>query len=375
MGERVRVLHVVWEMRRAGAEMRTLELFSYADRSRFHLDVCSLSGRDAELDDDVRRLGCEVYRVRRDCRFSRRFAELLCKGRYDVVHSQVNLSSGFVLRIARKCGVPIRIAHLRNSRLTRRHGPIAALYGELMRIWIRRCATHVVSVSEGAMETAWEPRWREDPHCRVVYDGLDVAPYEAPRDRAGVRGEFGWHEGCRVLVHVGRAHPQKNHPRLIRIFRAVAEMRQEARLLLVGDLSGPLGTRAKRAITALGLEDKVVCAGVRGDVPRLLLGSDMLLFPSRWEGLPGAVLEACAAGLPVLASDTPGIPEIARRFRGVRMLSLSEPDETWAKAADEILSAGPPSGREWTDWNATPFSIGAHVAAMQEIWAGAETAE
>jgi len=331
--------------------------------------VCSLSGREAELDEDVRRLGCGVYRVPRDARFGQRFAEFLRARDYHAVHSQVNLSSGFILRIAHQCGVPVRIAHLRNSRLSRRRGPIAAVYGALMRSWIRRHATHIVSVSEGAMESAWDRHWRKDPRCQVVYDGLDVAPYDAPRDARGVRREFGWHDDCRVLVHVGRAHAQKNHLRLVRIFRAIADRCPDARLLLVGDMAGPLGQRVKQTVAALGLEDTVAFAGIRGDVPRLLLGSDMLLFPSLWEGLPGAVLEACAAGIPVLASDIPGIPEIAQRFRGVRLLSLDATDERWAEAAAEILDAGPPEGREWTDWDATPFSIAAHVAAMQAIWA------
>ena len=74
----------------------------------------------------------------------------------------------------------------------------------------------------------------------------------------------------------------------------------------------------REAVERRGLAAKVTFAGERADVPRLLKAFDVLLFPSKWEGLPGAVLESCAAGLPVVASDIPGVLEIGRHFPTVR---------------------------------------------------------
>ena len=78
----------------------------------------------------------------------------------------------------------------------------------------------------------------------------------------------------------------------------------------------------KERFRALGVLDRVRFSGERQDIPRLLKGADLFLFPSLWEGLPGALLEACAAGTPVLASDIAANREVAEVFPGIRLLGL-----------------------------------------------------
>ena len=80
--------------------------------------------------------------------------------------------------------------------------------------------------------------------------------------------------------------------------------------------------------------------GVRDDVPQLLKTADVLLLPSIHEGLPGVVLEACASGTPVLASDLPGVREIASRLPLVRYLPLTAADEEWADSGAGTVERG-----------------------------------
>jgi glycosyltransferase involved in cell wall biosynthesis len=92
-------------------------------------------------------------------------------------------------------------------------------------------------------------------------------------------------------------------------------------------------------IAELELEQAVLLCGERNDIPRLLTAADVMIFPSHWEGLPGAVLEACAVGMPVVASRLPSIGEIAARVEGVSCVSLAAPDEEWAAAVQTAFQA------------------------------------
>jgi glycosyltransferase involved in cell wall biosynthesis len=86
------------------------------------------------------------------------------------------------------------------------------------------------------------------------------------------------------------------------------------------------------------VEGRVHFLGVRDDVPQLLMISDLMLFPSLWEGLPGAVLEACAAGTPVLASDIPGVVELKQDFSEIYCINLKESDNHWVMKVKSLLN-------------------------------------
>jgi len=208
-----------------------------------------------------------------------------------------------------------------------------------MRYWIDRYATSILAVSEGAMASSWGPKWVTDPRCQVIYNGLDLSAFEKPLDLRGVLGEFKLPEDSHLYIHVGSMSPAKNHLRLISIFSTILRHEPMARLILVGRGNNGIEQRVRSWVEELGISDQVVFAGERHDVPRLLKAADMMLFPSLREGLPGVVLEACAAGTPVLASDLPGVREIAAHLPLVHYLSLNASDEEWALEACRIFGS------------------------------------
>jgi glycosyltransferase involved in cell wall biosynthesis len=344
-GQPSRILHVVNRMDRGGAEMRTMEVLRRLDRRRFPLHFCALSGREGEFDDEIRRLGGHVHPLSRIAPgFAGRFRALLRRHRFDAVHAQVLYFSGYVLRLAAGCGVPVRLVQLHNTRPARRSGPARWLAHRLLRRWIDRYATDVVGVSRGVLTSVWGPGWSSDPRCRVVYNGVETAPYRAAGDRSGVRREFGFNGGAPVCLHVGRMLPQKNHLRLAAIFAALLCRRPDARLLVVGEGGNDVERQLRRRIGQLGIRDQVVLCGRRADVPRLMKAADALLLPSRWEGLPGVVQEACIAGTPVVASALPGVGELAERLSGIYQLALNEPDSRWAEVVAGVLDRPVPEG-------------------------------
>jgi glycosyltransferase involved in cell wall biosynthesis len=331
----VKVLHVLRQMNRGGAEIRLLELMDRFNPREFVVDVCAHSGLPGTLDAEVRARGGEVIPLRLDARFPARFIRLLRRGGYSVVHSHVLYASGAILALAHGAGVPVRVAHIHCTHDGHPATLRRRLQRRLMRHLMDRHATDIVACGEGAMEAIWGPDWQSDPRCRVIYASIDLTKYEQPGQDAGLRAELGVPPAARLFLHLGResADDQKNHRRLLSVFREIRALAPDAVLVLAGaGTDNPSGESA-RAIQEFGLQDGVRALGVREDVPRLLKAADAMLLPSRYEGLPAVVLEACAVGVPVLGSDLPGVREIAARLSLVRYLPLSASDRQWAEAA------------------------------------------
>jgi glycosyltransferase involved in cell wall biosynthesis len=366
----ITILHVFGCMNRGGAEMRTLEVMRRLDRNKYRFWFCSLSGLPGELDQEIRLLGGEVFYLPLRKGFSANLVKLLRSGEIDAVHSHVHFFSGYILRVASASGIPVRIAHFRNT--NDGGGSLRKVAQNLlMRYWIGRHATHILAVCKGAMAAAWGRNWERDPRCRVIYNGFDISIFAASPERLEVRREFCLPDDAKICIHVGRMAEAKNHQRLLKIFQQIAIREPFAQLLLVGRGGNEVENALRSNIEQSGLGDRIHMAGERADVPRLLQAADLLIFPSKWEGLPGAVIEACAAGLPVLASILPGTEEIASHFPHlVQLLSLEKDDREWCERAISLLA-----GRKnrTTEGVADRFQHGAFsmdrcLAQLDEVW-------
>ena len=369
-----KILHVFGRLVRGGAQMRTVDLLRHVDPARFEMHFLTLSDVQNDFDREVRLLGGFVHRIAfGPVRFPLQFGKLVRRHGFDVVHSHIHLQSGFVVRQANRLHVPTRIVHFRSSRSGSRAGPVRFLQRAVLRNWIRRHATSILSVGEGAMDAVWGPLWRDDPRCSVVYSGLDPATFDGPRQVGEVRREFGFPEGSPLVIHAGRFVREKNHLRLLNVFNTLHRRRPDVRLLMVGWDPAGISETVEQRIRDLGLIGRAAVSGERRDIPRLLKAADLLILPSLWEGLPGVVLEAAAAGTPVLASDLPGVGEIAAHLPRIRRLSLDQPDESWAKVASELIDESPDAElrREARQCFAHGvFTMDRYARAMTEIWDG-----
>jgi glycosyltransferase involved in cell wall biosynthesis len=367
-GGPLRVLHVLGGMNPGGVEMRLLELMRRLCPQEFRVDICALSGREGLLDGDVRARGGAVFPLALDAHFPRRFVRLLRRNRYRVVHSHVLYASGVVLALAAYAGVPVRIAHFRATEDGCR--PTIARWARraVLQALIDRCATDIVGCGEGAMDAVWRPGWRDDDRCRIIYNAVDPARFSAPVDRTSTRREIGVPGDARLFIHVGRDDVLKNQRRVTAIFARLRQLDPGAWLVLAGPgTTDPAGETA-RAIAQLRDPRHIVALGARHDVPRLLKAADALLLPSLSEGLPGIVLEARASGLPVLASDLPGVREIASRLPGVRYLPLSAGDGEWAGAAVALARDHGPETAAHQALRNSVFHVDCAVDAHRRLW-------
>lgn len=333
----IRILHIFGRMDRGGAEMRTLDLMRNIDRSKYQLEFCALSGLVGDLDEDIRALGGAVHYCKLSPNFVIKFRRLLRRVEPDVVHSHVQFTSGFILRLAAAEGIAVRIAHFRATGSAQKTSLRQHAQYWLFRRWLNQFATRIVAVSQGALEYSWLRFYPSDERCGVIYNGIDSVLYEEDTDRTAVLEEFGLPTVAKILIHVGRFAPEKNHTKLVEIFHQIHLWDPDIYLLLVGQGENELERKIRERCKQLGLIDRVIFAGLRRDIPRLMKSADVLVFPSTHEGLPGAVLEACAAGLPVVGSDIPGIREIQCRLPRVHCIPVSESNKQWASLVMQEL--------------------------------------
>jgi glycosyltransferase involved in cell wall biosynthesis len=333
----LRILHVVHEMDWGGTETWLMHVLRHIDRDRFCTNFLVHTDLPGVYDEEIRSLGAEIVLCTtpssRLWTYARSFKQILReRGPYDVIHSHVHHYSGYVLGLARQAGVPIRIAHshTNTSEVDKSAGTSRRIYLNMMKRWIDKNSTGGLAVSRQAASALFGTAWEADPRWRVHYCGIDLEPFQVTADPVTTRAELGIPADAFVVGHVGRFHELKNHAFLVHVTATIAKREPNMRLLLIGD--GPSRSAIERQVADIGIADKVIFAGERSDVPRLMLGAmDVFVFPSLLEGLPLACVEAQAAGLPSVLSDTV-TKEVDVYQPLIRRLPLTESPSAWAEA-------------------------------------------
>ena len=332
----IRILQVVGGMNRGGIETWLMHVLRNIDRDRFQMDFLVHTEKPCPYDDEVRALGSKIIPCLKPSKpwlyasnFNRIWEEY---GPYDIVHSHVHYFSGYVLYLAKQAGVTLRIAHSHNdtSSAEAKAGLARRLYLTLMKFLIARYATLGFGCSCKAATDLFEPSWEKDGRWQILYYGIDLTSFCQPVDPIAVRSELGIPVDAFVIGHVGRFEEQKNHRFLIDIVAEIAKREPKMHLLLIGD--GSMRSAIEQKVVQKGLANHVTFAGLRPDVPRLMLGAmDLFLLPSIHEGLGLVLIEAQAAGLPCVFSDV--VPEEVDLVKPlVQRISLSKSATDWAEA-------------------------------------------
>ena len=163
----------------------------------------------------------------------------------------------------------------------------------------------------------------------VINNCIDLEKYKFhPTDKLQIRKLLGIPENAYVIGNVGRFYEQKNHVFLVKLFKEIIKIKPDAYLLLIGD--GILKEMIINDLESASLSNNYLILSNRDDIPELLFSMDIFVFPSLYEGLPLALLEAQAAGINCVVSDK--IPDAACVTELVKKLKLDEPIENWINA-------------------------------------------
>jgi glycosyltransferase involved in cell wall biosynthesis len=169
---------------------------------------------------------------------------------------------------------------------------------------------------------------------RVIRNGIDFSNYAAPRDTRAIRESLNIPQGAAVIGTIGRLTEIKRQEVLLKAFTTLSKTIPAAHLLLVGD--GPLRRELEQLAGSLNIAARVHFAGYQADTAPYLHAMNVFVLPSRSEGTPQSILEACIAHIPVIASRVGGIPEVIRHDE-TGLLFESGDEQSLAKLLIELL--------------------------------------
>lgn len=247
-------------------------------------------------------------------------------GPYDILYSNGVLNNGLNVFYGYLLGIPKRISHCHSSNSGRGGGAISKAYEWLMKQLTKRFATLYLSCGEAAGVYLYGRKLYKASGIEIP-NGVDADSLRIrPEIRETYRKQLGIGRTVKVYGIVARFSREKNHVRLLKIFRKIREINPDSVLLLIGDgeTRGPIET----AVSDLGLSDSVFLLGRRNDIPGLLWAMDYFVLPSEFEGVPVSLIEAQAAGLKCIVSDT--VSKEVDVTGSVCFFDLAQPDEALA---------------------------------------------
>lgn len=301
MGSPLRVLHVVVNMNRGGAETLIMNLYRNIDRSKVQFDF--LTCNKGVFDEEIKEMGGRIHRIPYVTSVGHQgYIKSLQKffqenQNYRIVHSHMDKMSGFVLKAAKNKNVPVRIAHSHNT--SSEGGPTAKLYKWYAGKQISDNANELYACSNAA--AYWLFKKKADS-VKILKNGIEQQKFTfTPSIREKVRSSLGIKKDTLLLGHVGRFSLQKNHMFLLELFAEYRKRNSKAKLMLVGD--GALKGKIMEKMRELRIEEDVLLLGIRSDINELLQAMDVFVFPSFHEGLPVTLIEAQGAGIPCVISD------------------------------------------------------------------------
>ncbi len=302
------VCHVVHGLGVGGAEMLVADMIRGLS-SEFRGVVACLD-EVGSIGEALRADGVPLTLLSRepgiDWRCSRRLARWCAEQSVDVLHAH-QCTPMFQAMLAR---LPWRRIPLLLTEHGRHHPDLPSRRRSLCHRLLLSRRDRLVAVGNATREALICNEGLPQDRVEVVYNGVDLARYRDPDPgaRAAVREELRLPADALVMTLVARLDPIKDHATAIDVLRRVRERCPNARLLLVGD--GPARAEIEAKVLACGLGDAVCLAGTRSDVASVLAASDVFLMTSLGEGIPLTVIEAMAAGVPVVSTDVGGLPEM-----------------------------------------------------------------
>lgn len=372
--EKIRILQVVGWMDRGGLETWLMHVLRNIDRERFHIDFLVETTETCAYDSEVGALGSKIIPCLHPSKpllYGRNFKQLYQQhGGYDIIHSHIHNYTGYVLKLAKQVGIPIRIAHSHNdtSSLTFDAGLKRRLYLALTQHWIKRYATAGLATSDKAAAALYGTNWQKDSRFATHYCSIDFSKWKLEINRRAIRAELGIPEDAFVIGHIGRFAEQKNHSFLIDIAAEVIKHKPKTKLLLVGD--GSLRLEIQRKVSDLNLTSHVIFAGLRSDIAQIMRGAmDTFLFPSLYEGLGLVLLEAQASGLSCILSDViPKEVDVVKPL--MHRVSLSSSASYWADILIDVSqNKSTITQKECLNIiQESPFSIEKGVKELQNIY-------
>ncbi len=326
-----RVLQVVGTMDLGGAETLIMNIYRNIDRSKVQFDFLCHNRVESKYAEEILSMGGRMYCVPGishvgPIKYQKNLYKFFkAHPEYKTVHSHHDILSGMILRQAKRAGVKNRISHAHNTYTS---GNIfKKIILSFFKMYFPSSVTTAYACADIAGRTLYKGKLKNN--YKVIPNVIDTEKFRFSLAKGNtIKKELGL--GNEIIIgHVGRFSEQKNHKFLVEIFEQILKKKENAHLLLIGE--GLLKNEIEQYVNEMNIQNNVHFLGSRSDMPQYFSAMDLLLFPSLYEGLSVAMVEAQASGLPILTSDTVS-SEVALTDL-VKQLPLTDSVEKWADEA------------------------------------------
>ncbi len=314
-----------------GVESFLINYYRHVNKSDFQFDFLSNTDVPIAYEDELVNNGSRIFRTtprsKSIFKFKKELNQIFYKhsSEWDAIWVNVcSLANVDYLKLAKRYGIKKRIIHSHNSQ--NMDSKLRGLIHNINKRKLDKWATDYWACSEEA--ALWFYNDRLIDKSVVIKNAIDVKRFEyddvkrsVVREEIGVKDEF-------LIGNIGRLHFQKNQTFALDVFKEYLEVNPNSQLILIGE--GEDREALKQKCESLDIQDKVIFTGLRKDINAWLSAFDVFLFPSLFEGLPIALLEAEASGVPVVGSEN-AISKEAVINDNIITLSLDSSPKDWAK--------------------------------------------
>jgi len=325
----LRVLHIVTIMNRGGIETMLMNYYRNIDRTKIQFDFVVHRSEKGAYDDEIISLGGRIFYVppiqlKNILSYKKTLdAIFIDNPEYRIVHSHIDSLSALPLYVAKKHGIPVRIAH---SHVNGFDKGFKSLIRNITKKYIKYQATNFFGCSKDAIQFMFGNNITD---YTVINNAIDLQKFKFDYlKRIAARKELDINNDNLVIGHVGRFTYQKNHNFLIEVFNEILKTNHGARLLLIGE--GELQKSIKKRVDNLGISDSVLFIGSRTNVNYYMQAMDVFVLPSFYEGLGMVLIEAQACGITCVASKKV-VPTYAKVTSNFEFLDLAFDKAYWAK--------------------------------------------
>lgn len=365
MNNKIKVLHYVSLMNRAGQETFIMNVYRTIDRNKFDFDfLCCLDGV-GDYDEEIKSLGGTIHHLPL-LRWKSKLKQIenfwvLFKflwehhNEYKVfhIHTQHAMDAYRDVLAAKMAGIKTVVVHSHST---------STLHHKRAHYLFQKPLNRMKVVCLACSDLAGKWLYGDDGEFEVVNNGIMIEHYKFdPVIREQTRKENGW-EGKFVIGHVGSFTYPKNHAFIIKVFKEVLHKNPGAILAFAG--KGELEKNIRDLVSSENIKQNVVFLGTRSDINYLDQAFDVLLFPSHYEGLPVVLVEAQATGLKCIISDV--ITEQVDVTNRIVRCNLEDPAGKWA---DIVLKEDNyPRELAYTDVSNSGFNIENTVRELEQIY-------
>lgn len=332
---KIKILQKTAGMNAGGIEKFLINVEEKIDKDKFQFDYFLNQSDEQFYSEKIREYGGNIYapewKNNKILNVLNRlvfFYKFLKNNKYDILHINEPLWASAIYALTGKlAGVKNIIVHSHNDHSNEKFNYIEKLINKIARKINIISAEYYFACSNVAAEWLFGKKILKSKKYHKIPNAIDSKKYIFNDDiRNSIRKNLNIEDNF-VVGHIGRFFEQKNHVFLIELFKEFLKLVPHAKLLLVGD--GPLKNKIMELTEEYNIRDKVIFYGLSKNVPELLQAMDCFVFPSHYEGLGIAVIEAQAASLPVFCSNK--VPLEAKITEECYFIDLAKDETEWAK--------------------------------------------